>query len=121
LAAWMEAKRWMSIKWSMKCEARWKGQQVVKEMAKSEGGAAEGRASTIEEGAEWQRKSSAVEKARTWLLLRLQAKGRPKVADKREGKQWAEGKGLRAKKPGSRTKKEVGAAGGAADRKMAIG
>jgi hypothetical protein len=36
----------------MKCEAMWKGQQVVEEMAKSEGGAAEGRASIIEEGAE---------------------------------------------------------------------
>jgi hypothetical protein len=52
LAASMEAKRWISIKWSMKCEARWKGQQVVKEMAKSEGGAAEERASMIEERAE---------------------------------------------------------------------
>jgi hypothetical protein len=38
LAASMEANRWISIKRSMKCEARWKGKQVVKEMAKSEGG-----------------------------------------------------------------------------------
>jgi hypothetical protein len=52
LAASMEAKRWISIQWSMKWEARWKGQQVVKEMAKSEGGAEEGRASMIEEGAD---------------------------------------------------------------------
>ncbi len=54
-------------------------------------------------------------------MPRLEVKGRPKVAEKRKGKQWAEGKGSRAGKSGSRTKKEVGVAGGVADRKMAIG
>jgi hypothetical protein len=41
------------------------------------------------------------------LLPRLQVKGRPKVADNREGKQEAEGKDSRAGKLGSRTKTEV--------------
>jgi hypothetical protein len=36
----------------MKCEARLKGQQVANEMAKSEGMAAEGRASTTAGGVE---------------------------------------------------------------------
>ena len=33
LAASMEAKRWMSIKWSTKQVPRWKGQEVERERA----------------------------------------------------------------------------------------
>ena len=52
LAASIEAKRWMSMRWSTKWAPSWNGQQVDRERAKSAGTAVGGRASRIAEGAE---------------------------------------------------------------------
>jgi hypothetical protein len=51
-AASREVKRWMSMRWLTKWPARWKGQQVVKGRALSEGREAAGRASRRAGGAE---------------------------------------------------------------------
>jgi hypothetical protein len=52
---------------------------------------------------------------------RLQVKGRPKVEENLDGRWAGRGKGSRAGKSGSRTKKGDKAAGGVADCRMAIG